>query len=158
MIFFVREQQKQLQNHAFEVSKRKKAFENQAQVKLHTPDVKAALDNANHAYGCYLISTKSIFGKFLSFIPGRSAFEKRIACINRIAEAENLLREVDKKIKASKNLFDPTPIHRSISAPLPELPKCYPSPIAEPKRKKTEGSVFKLSPETDIFKFNPYKV
>lgn len=128
MIFFIRYQQNKLRDLTQVIAKEKVSNN------LSTSaDVKLAIQDANQAYGIYLLQTRSMTGKILSFIPGTNAFFSRLQCSRRIKIANSQLHCVQKEIKNFKTVQPVnTPIRVVKSAPIiPIQPKVFPSPLKQ---------------------------
>lgn len=141
-ILFIKKQQQELEQYAKHISKLKAVC---------NPDpvfgTRTTLENASHAYGRYLLSTRTNLGKIASFIPGTMAFKYRIVAAKAIDAAFDKLKQVEKNINAI-NKLPPNPLlTRSRSAETIEQPKHYPSPLQSKKRAaKDDSAVVKFIP------------
>lgn len=132
MFFSIRRQHDKLHAYAKEILTKK--------LEYHLPTrgegVGLALENVKQSYAYYRLSTRSSFGRLLSFIPGTSVFSARRRCAKAIEEATCKLDEIAAKIaplEAAKQSSRAVP--RSQSAPLPYI---FPSLFKAPKMSKDD--------------------
>lgn len=148
VIYFIRWQQKKLRNYALEILNAKSKF------KASTPYVSEALQNANDAYQIYALHTKTLRGKFLSFIPGTHAFKTRLNCANKIKLATAALKNAEERIDAAAKKwlaeFDkietPAPATAPVTAPHP-----IPAPAPQTKSATNQQESTKLSNNRHTF-------
>lgn len=145
MLFFIRKNQEKLKIIIAEVGNAKKEHNTKS-----PPSVRAAIENLNFAYNHYCLASTNKFGKFLSFIPGTSAFATRLTYHKRSKEALSALRDFQKTIPVSTQSVS---IRRSKSLDVPSvLPKVYPSPLNG--KKAYSGDDLSVAPPLSRFIVN----
>lgn len=126
---FIKYQEKHLQEYA---SKVRESFQYVKCDRNTIKGVKAALNDANHAYSYYLLNTRNFGGKFKSYIPLTKAFKSRINAARKIDAAFSILKQQDTAItKPSPDDYEPYLALRRASSvkDIPTQPRHFNSPI-----------------------------
>lgn len=136
MIFFLRLQHANLQKQAADLAARKSNVASEPVYGTRT-----ALENSNHKFQIYVLSTKSTVDKLLSFVPFTEQFRARRECVAEIHNAWAKLKEVEKNIKAAEKAAKSVVRVRATSDSDVHQPRHYKSPLDSKRRSQDDTSV-----------------